>query len=93
MFHLMLAAWLAGTTADAASTHLALDRGAREVVLSQSPVVNDVIVVGAEGVGGALLLARLHRTHPKLATVFGIAAGAGRTAIAYRNFQAARTIR
>jgi hypothetical protein len=94
---LMLAAWLTGTGADAVSTHIALNRGAREIVMSQNPIVNDCVVVGAEGVGGAFLLARLHRTHPKTAIVFGIFAGAGRSYIAYRNFQTVsglpRTIR
>jgi hypothetical protein len=84
---LMLAAWLFGGTSDAVSTHYALTHGATEAVLSNRPVVTD-IMVGTETAGGAFLLIRLHRSHPKTAVAFGILAGAGRSYIAYRNVRA-----
>ena len=86
---LMFLAWLGGTTGDAASTHYALLHGAHELILTQSPVVNDVIV-GSQAAGGMILLARLHRTHPKTAVAVGLLAGSFRAYVAVHNLQAIR---
>lgn len=88
---LLLAAWIGGCGADAASTHVALTRGAHELILTQSPLGNDAIIAG-QAVYGAWALERLYRRHPKLAIVVGISAGVFRASIATRNLRAARPL-
>ena len=80
----ILAGYLASCGADAASTHLALSRGAHELVLTQSPIANDV-VLGAQAAGVSYLTVRLARTHPKIARGLLIASTAIRVAIVVRN--------
>lgn len=63
----LLAAWIGACGADAVTTHGALQAGAVELHLSQNPWVTDALV-GAQAGVGAWGMARLHRTHPKLAT-------------------------
>ena len=87
---LMFLAWLGGTGADAVSTHVALNHGAHELVMTQNPAVDDILI-GGQAVGGAIFLARLHKTHPRTAVVVGVVAGSFRAYIAYHNIQAIRT--
>lgn len=47
MLPLLLAGILAANTADAVSTHVALHRGAHEVVLAPSPWIDDAVLAGA----------------------------------------------
>ena len=86
---LMFLAWLGGTGGDAVSTHVALNHGAHELVMTQNPAVDDILI-GGQAVGGAILLARLHKTHPKTAIVAGILAGSFRAYITYHNVLAVR---
>lgn len=83
---LMIIAWLTGVGADAGSTAYALHRGGRELVLSQSTVVDTTIIAG-EGVVGTWGLLRLYKTHPRLAVTVGVAAGIGRSLIAAHNIR------
>ena len=89
---LMIVAWLTGVGADAGSTVVALHRGGRELVLSQSAPL-DVGVLAGEGITGTWGLVRLHRTHPKLAVGIGIAAGVFRSVIAVHNVRAVQGAR
>lgn len=83
---LMIVAWLSGVGADAGSTAVALHRGGREAVLSQSMPVNGALLAG-EGIGGTYGLLRLYRSHPKLAVGMAMVAGVGRSLIAVHNFR------
>ncbi len=86
---LMMIAWLTGGAADGVSTHVALGRGGREVVLSQSSPINTAIISG-EMAGGAYGLNKLYQSHPKVAVTLGIAAGAFRIGIASHNLRVTR---
>ncbi len=61
-----LAAWLTMCAGDATTTHIGLNRGAQETLVTQNPWVNDGIVAGA-ATGVAFGTHHLHRDHPKLA--------------------------
>ncbi len=86
---LMMIAWLTGGAADGVSTHVALERGGREVVLSQSSPINTAIISG-EMAGGAYGLNKLYKSHPKVAVSLGIAAGVFRSGIAAHNLRVTR---
>ena len=73
-----------GCSADAASTHYALNHGAHEAVMSQSNAVNNGIM-GGQMVAGAWALQRLYAKKPKTAIVLGIALGAFRASAAAHN--------
>lgn len=55
---------------DAASTHVALNKGARETILTQNQVLNDVFLAG-ESVGVSYALLNASKTHPKAAKIVG----------------------
>lgn len=83
---LLLAGWLTAFGADAFSTHAALNRGAHELVLTQNPWTNDALI-GAQAVGGALILNHLWRRGHKKTVVVVTLAGIGlRSAAAIHNF-------
>lgn len=63
---LLFLAWIGSCSADATTTHLALNRGAHEVVISQSPIADDAIL-GGLGIAGGLGARKLYQKHPKLA--------------------------
>lgn len=86
MHKLMLIVWLGGVGSDAVSTHIAMARGGRELVLTQSPIANDVIIT-SQAVGGAVLLDRLYQHHPKIAVTLGIVGGVLRGGIAAHNLR------
>lgn len=86
MHKLMLVLWLGGVGADAVSTHIALNRGGREIILTQSPIVNDAII-GGQAVGIAWGLEKLYKDHPKWAVGIGIVGGSLRATIAARNLR------
>ena len=64
--HYLLTIWLTTCAADATTTHLALTRGAREVVLTQSPALNDALI-GGEALVGAFGARHLSIDHPRVA--------------------------
>jgi hypothetical protein len=67
-----LAAMLAGNATDAGTTDLTLNKGRQEInpFLSSHPVSNNAGIM-ASGVGAALLLNHLAKSHPTLARVLG----------------------
>lgn len=84
MKRFVIAAWLAGCTADAVTTVDAMHRGSVELVLTQSPAAN-VVIVGGEAVIGTVSLVKLHRTHPKFAIALGIGMASFRFTVAAHN--------
>lgn len=71
MSHLFLTAWLLAFTGDAASTHVALNRGAHEVMMTQNPYIDDGLLA-AQAVIGALILEKIAKTHPKATRIVGV---------------------
>ncbi len=63
---ILLAVWLSACSADAASTHVALKRGAYEVMLSQDSRVN-TLIIGSQAVVLPLALSKMKNR--KVATV------------------------
>jgi len=82
---ILLGAWLSACSADATTTHIALNHGAREVLLTQNPWINDGIVAGValSGVGINHVLRR--EGHPRMAIVTMLAITAMRSAVAIHN--------
>ena len=72
----LMTAWLLANGGDAATSHLALRQPLvyheTNPILPQNPIANSATMM-AEAAGGAFLLDRLHRHHPKLANVLLIA--------------------
>lgn len=87
--HFILGAWLVVMPLDAATTHVALNRGAQEVIWTSNPWVNDGIVAG-ETVAVFWALRHLHQTQPKTAIGLGIAFVAFRGVIAAHNWDVAQ---
>lgn len=89
----ILTAYIASFTADAATTHVALQKGAVEVVFpTQNPWVIDGIVAG-EAVTGHALTKHLYKDHPKLAVTIAIAATAVHGYAAIHNIHVMRQMR
>ena len=86
MHKLMLIVWLGGVGMDGASTHIKMSQGYREAVLTQSIPANDAII-GVQAVGGAVMLEKLYKTHPKLAVTIGIVGGALRAGVGASNLR------
>lgn len=80
----VLAAWLAGVGADTWQTCGALDRGAVELVQTQSCGANVAINAGEAAIG-VWGLRKFHKTHPRAAIVLGVAAAGFRFSMAARN--------
>ncbi len=90
--HLLLTAYLSLTSVDAASTHIALGKGARETIMTQNAVIDDFIIAG-EGVGVVYNANRLNKPHPKLAKGVLIAMIAVRAAVVVNNIHTIQGIR
>jgi len=84
--------FLGSATMDVLSTHLALQQGGREVVMSQSPIGND-LMLGALAAGTTIALTKLAPKHPRLTKMLLIAATAWRTSVAIRNVRAGKASR
>ncbi len=80
---------LSSCGADAATTHYGLTHGAREVIFTQSPYVNDAIV-GAQAAAAIWAFRALSTTHPKLAMVLTVTVSSIRFTAAVHNWQAMR---
>lgn len=78
--------------ADATTTHYALNHGAHEFMLSQNPVVNDVILAG-QAVGVSYELQWLNKKHPKIAKVLGWSFVGVRGAIVVNNLRQIQKLR
>jgi hypothetical protein len=85
----LLAAWLAAFGADAATTHLAMQAGARELVLTQRPAANVAIIAGEAAIG-AWLVHRLDRQHPAAARVLTVIGIGVHSTAAVSNLRVAR---
>ncbi len=91
--HAILAAWLAASAADGATTLIGMQQGASEMnPLFASP---SAVVVGKAAIGtvGVMTVHRWEKDHPKLVRVIGIAATVGYSALAVHNWQAYRDLR
>jgi hypothetical protein len=79
---------------DAGTTLVGISRGGRETIawMPEHPVFVVSVQAGATA-GQALLLTRLHRTHPKLATGLAVVAVAVEGSVVARNVQQLRSNR
>jgi hypothetical protein len=84
----LLAAWLTACSADAVSTHHALNHGATEMFLGQSAWVRDPLIA-AQAAALPLLLDRPLRKagHPKIATAVAIGLTVVRVAAVAHNMR------
>ncbi len=85
-FTLGMAAYTAGTIADVASTHAAIQSGYGK---EGNPIMTGGAVRIAAGAGIGLLLVKAHRTHPKAATIASFALGSLWLMMAAHNAQIA----
>lgn len=86
---ILLASWIAAYGADAATTHHALNHGAREVVLTQNPWANDAII-GGQAIACWYLTRRFENGHPRLIKGLRIATVAVRGYVAVHNARQVR---
>lgn len=87
----MIPAWLmigylAMSSADAVTTHVGLNMGAHELILTQSSVKNYAII-GASTVGTVLLTYKLRKQHPRVAKGILLAATCVRAAATANNIR------
>lgn len=87
----MIPAWLmigylAVSATDAVTTHVGLNMGARELVLTQSPAMNYAII-GGTTIGTAVLTHKLSKRHPRMAKTMLIAAMCVRAAATANNIR------
>lgn len=93
MFPLLLSGWLGSVGLDAGSTHVALTRGARELIMpTQNPWVIDAVYSGA-GVSTAYTLTRWHKTHPNWVKVYLISGIVLHSWATVHNVRVARRLR
>lgn len=86
---LLVGTYLATLGLDATTTHVALRMGAREKVLTQSPILNDAII-GAQMVGVLMSSSALSKTHPRLAKVLLVGSIVFRGAVVLNNLHVIR---
>ena len=86
----ILTAYITSFAADAATTHVALSKGAVEVVLpTQNPFMIDGIVAG-QAVAGYMLINHLYKDHPKLAIAIAVGVTAAHGYAALHNIHVTR---
>lgn len=82
----LMIGYLLASGADAVTTHIGLNRGAHELVLTQSPAANYAIIAGAAA--GTVLLSRcLVKRRPRLAKGLLITAMSVRIAATTNNIR------
>ena len=86
MLGALITAWLTVNGADIISSHAAIRAGATERWLPAQPILRDALI-GSQAAGTAIVLARLHSSHPKLAIGLLIGLTASRTIIVVHNLR------
>ncbi len=89
---ILLGVWLTACAGDAASTHIALQHGARELFLTQNSATNSTII-GGQALAWAVGERRLRATRPKLTTGLTIALTVVRAWAVYHNVGIIRGMR
>ncbi len=90
MLKLAFVTWAVCTAADAATTHVALSKGAQEVVLTQNAVANDFILAGVN-VPAMLVMEQWSKKHRKAAFALAMVVSASHGLVAYHNVQVAHS--
>lgn len=86
----LLAGFLSVQAADATSTAIALDRGAREVMLTQSTPLNTTLIAGSAA-GQIWMLKKLEKKgHPKLAKWLMVSFTIAKAAVVAHNVRVIR---